>query len=185
MALWIIGKTETHLVNYRPPQSKILRTDNSDNMYVHNCVEIEVKTTEEAFEVFYKGKNTFFFFRIVWVLFVCSISWLFCYVKFLFQWQLSTWQFCMYSSPKQVSFILKSLKSFPYLKNNILETIGQKRRKVAHTSLNAESSRSHSVFNIRLVQAPLDTRGEEVVQVSLPHPGKINYFYRLNFVLVI
>ena len=42
---------------------------------------------------------------------------------------------------------------------------GQKRRKVAHTALNTESSRSHSVFNIRLVQAPLDPRGEEVLQV--------------------
>lgn len=42
---------------------------------------------------------------------------------------------------------------------------GQKRRKVAHTALNAESSRSHSIFNIRLVQAPLDPRGEEVLQV--------------------
>ena len=29
---------------------------------------------------------------------------------------------------------------------------GQKRRKVAHTSLNAESSRSHSIFTIRIVQ---------------------------------
>ncbi|XP_070178787.1 kinesin-like protein KIF23 [Littorina saxatilis] len=83
------------IIGYKPPQSKILRTDSQDNMYVHNCVEVEVKTTEEAFEVLYKG---------------------------------------------------------------------QKRRKVAHTSLNAESSRSHSVFNIRLVQAPLDTRGEEVLQ---------------------
>ncbi|XP_025084213.1 kinesin-like protein KIF23 isoform X2 [Pomacea canaliculata] len=96
------------ITGYKPPQSKILRTDNSDNMYVHNCVEIEVKTTEEAFEVFYKG---------------------------------------------------------------------QKRRKVAHTSLNAESSRSHSVFNIRLVQAPLDTRGEEVVQ----DPEKI-YISQLSLV---
>ncbi|KAK2138147.1 hypothetical protein NP493_8602g00002 [Ridgeia piscesae] len=41
---------------------------------------------------------------------------------------------------------------------------GQKRRKVAHTVLNTESSRSHSVFNIRLVQAPLDSMGEEVLQ---------------------
>ncbi|XP_023930763.1 kinesin-like protein KIF23 [Lingula anatina] len=41
---------------------------------------------------------------------------------------------------------------------------GQKRRKVAHTALNTESSRSHSVFNIRLVQAPLDPLGEEVLQ---------------------
>lgn len=36
---------------------------------------------------------------------------------------------------------------------------------MAHTALNAESSRSHSIFNIRLVQAPLDPRGEEVLQV--------------------
>ena len=45
--------------------------------------------------------------------------------------------------------------------------LGQKRRKVAHTALNAESSRSHSIFNIRLVQAPLDPRGEEVLQVRI------------------
>lgn len=37
---------------------------------------------------------------------------------------------------------------------------------MAHTTLNAESSRSHSVFNVRLVQAPLDPRGEEVLQVG-------------------
>jgi kinesin family member 23 len=36
---------------------------------------------------------------------------------------------------------------------------GQKRRRVAHTTLNAESSRSHSVFNIRVVSAPLDAQG--------------------------
>ncbi|XP_076439064.1 kinesin-like protein KIF23 [Babylonia areolata] len=83
------------ITGYKPPQTKILRTDSQDNMYVHNCVEVEVKSTEEAFEVLYKG---------------------------------------------------------------------QKRRKVAHTSLNAESSRSHSVFNVRLVQAPLDPQGQEVMQ---------------------
>ena len=43
--------------------------------------------------------------------------------------------------------------------------VGQKRRKVANTALNTESSRSHSVFCIRVVQAPLDTRGEQVLQV--------------------
>lgn len=43
---------------------------------------------------------------------------------------------------------------------------GQKRRKVAHTVLNAESSRSHSVFNIRLVQAPLDESRKDVLMVS-------------------
>ena len=41
---------------------------------------------------------------------------------------------------------------------------GQNRRRVAHTALNTESSRSHSVFNIRLVQGPLDPAGEEVLQ---------------------
>lgn len=48
---------------------------------------------------------------------------------------------------------------------------GQKRRKVAHTALNAESSRSHSIFNIRLVQAPLDSNTDMIaqVQVSLSH----------------
>nr|XP_045596708.1 kinesin-like protein KIF23 [Procambarus clarkii] len=41
---------------------------------------------------------------------------------------------------------------------------GQRRRKVAMTHLNIESSRSHSIFSIRVVQAPLDARGEEVIQ---------------------
>uniref|UniRef100_A0A1A9WZH7 Kinesin-like protein n=1 Tax=Glossina brevipalpis TaxID=37001 RepID=A0A1A9WZH7_9MUSC len=40
---------------------------------------------------------------------------------------------------------------------------GQNRKRVGHTVLNAESSRSHSVFNIRLVQAPTDSHGEHVV----------------------
>ena len=52
-------------------------------MYVHAVTEVEVKSTEEAFEVFQRG---------------------------------------------------------------------QRRRRVAHTALNAESSRSHSVFTVRLVQ---------------------------------
>ncbi|KAF2360049.1 Kinesin-like protein Kif23 Arf6-interacting domain [Trinorchestia longiramus] len=43
---------------------------------------------------------------------------------------------------------------------------GQKRRKVAHTSLNAESSRSHSIFTIRVVQCPLDEQGEDVLTTA-------------------
>lgn len=66
-------------------------------MFVHNVSEVEVKSTEEAFEILAKG---------------------------------------------------------------------QRRRKVAHTVLNAESSRSHSVFNIRLVQAPLDSTGKDILTVS-------------------
>lgn len=41
---------------------------------------------------------------------------------------------------------------------------GQKRKRMGHTILNAESSRSHSVFSIRLVQAPVDSQGEYVMQ---------------------
>ncbi|XP_064471732.1 kinesin-like protein KIF23 isoform X2 [Ornithodoros turicata] len=40
---------------------------------------------------------------------------------------------------------------------------GQKRKRIAHTTLNAESSRSHSIFNIRLVQSPLDADGSEIM----------------------
>ncbi|KAF6040876.1 KIF23 [Bugula neritina] len=78
----------------KPPQSKILREDLSRVMFVHNVSEVEVKSTEEAFDILVRG---------------------------------------------------------------------QKRRKVAHTVLNAESSRSHSVFNIRLVQAPLDPSGNNLI----------------------
>jgi kinesin family protein 23 len=79
------------------PQSKTVREDSSHNMYVSNCVEVEVKSTEEAFEVLLQG---------------------------------------------------------------------QRRRRNAETQLNHESSRSHAVFNIRLVQAPLDPSGAEVLQDS-------------------
>ncbi|XP_060828110.1 kinesin-like protein KIF23 [Bombus pascuorum] len=82
------GKTKTL-------QSKIIREDGNRNMYVHGCTEVEVKSSEEAFEVFQRG---------------------------------------------------------------------QCKRHIAHTNLNAESSRSHSVFTIRLVQAPLDKEGEQIVQ---------------------
>ncbi|XP_058521600.1 kinesin-like protein KIF23 isoform X4 [Ochotona princeps] len=77
------------------PQSKMLREDKNHNMYVAGCTEVEVKSTEEAFEVFWRG---------------------------------------------------------------------QKKRRIANTHLNRESSRSHSVFNIRLVQAPLDADGDNVLQ---------------------
>lgn len=45
--------------------------------------------------------------------------------------------------------------------------VGQQRRRVAQTLLNSESSRSHSVFTIRLVQAPLDSAGDQVMPASL------------------
>ncbi|XP_060709021.1 kinesin-like protein KIF23 isoform X6 [Hemiscyllium ocellatum] len=81
----------------KPPQSKILREDSNHNMYVSGCTEVEVKSTEEAFEVFWKG---------------------------------------------------------------------QKKRRIANTTLNRESSRSHSVFIIKLAQAPLDADGDNVLQAK-------------------
>lgn len=44
-------------LSQRPPQSKILREDQNHNMYVTGCTEVEVKSTEEAFEVFWRGKS--------------------------------------------------------------------------------------------------------------------------------
>ncbi|XP_038275854.1 kinesin-like protein KIF23 isoform X3 [Dermochelys coriacea] len=79
----------------KPPQSKVLREDQNHNMYVIGCTEVEVKSTEEAFEVFWRG---------------------------------------------------------------------QKKRRIANTQLNRESSRSHSVFMIKLAQAPLDADGDNVLQ---------------------
>ncbi|XP_064013922.1 kinesin-like protein KIF23 isoform X3 [Pogoniulus pusillus] len=79
----------------KPPQSKLLREDQNHNMYVTGCTEVEVKSTEEAFEVFWRG---------------------------------------------------------------------QKKRRIANTQLNRESSRSHSVFIIKLAQAPLDADGDNVLQ---------------------
>ena len=86
------------LVLFRPLTSHILREDSSHNMYVSGATEVEVKSTEEAFDVLFRG---------------------------------------------------------------------QKQRRVACTQLNDESSRSHSVLTIRIVQAPLDYCGKEVLQVSM------------------
>ncbi|XP_014280741.1 kinesin-like protein KIF23 [Halyomorpha halys] len=78
----------------KPLQAKIVREDSSHNMYVHGVTEVEIGSTEEAFEVFYKG---------------------------------------------------------------------QKRKHIAQTTLNTESSRAHTVFNIRVVQAPTDENGETLL----------------------
>ncbi|KAB1257151.1 Kinesin-like protein KIF23 [Camelus dromedarius] len=91
----VIQEASVSSLSRRPPQSKLLREDKNHNMYVAGCTEVEVKSTEEAFEVFWRG---------------------------------------------------------------------QKKRRIANTHLNRESSRSHSVFNIKLVQAPLDADGDNVLQ---------------------
>lgn len=41
---------------------------------------------------------------------------------------------------------------------------GQKERHTVNTHLNRESSRSHSVFGAKLIQAPLDADGDNVLQ---------------------
>uniref|UniRef100_A0A672MST6 Kinesin-like protein n=1 Tax=Sinocyclocheilus grahami TaxID=75366 RepID=A0A672MST6_SINGR len=89
------GTPLRNTIEFIPPQSKILREDQNHNMYVAGCTEVEVKSTEEAFEVFWRG---------------------------------------------------------------------QKKRRIANTQLNRESSRSHSVFIIKLAQAPLDADGDNVLQ---------------------
>lgn len=76
-------------------QTKIIRGDERQNMYVHGVTEVEVKNVSEAIDAYH---------------------------------------------------------------------MGQKRKRTGHTILNSESSRSHSVFSIRLVQAPTDSRGEQLVQ---------------------
>uniref|UniRef100_A0A8D3ASP2 Kinesin-like protein n=1 Tax=Scophthalmus maximus TaxID=52904 RepID=A0A8D3ASP2_SCOMX len=93
---WNGGGTPVRLnTEFIPPQSRILREDQNHNMYVAGCMEVEVKSAEEAFQVFWRG---------------------------------------------------------------------QKKRKVANTRLNRESSRSHSVFIIKLAQAPLDADGDNILQ---------------------
>ncbi|XP_078097358.1 kinesin-like protein KIF23 isoform X3 [Mustelus asterias] len=94
---WNCNSTPVRNIDFIPPQSKILREDSNHNMYVAGCTEVEVKSTEEAFEVFWKG---------------------------------------------------------------------QKKRRIANTTLNRESSRSHSVFIIKLAQAPLDADGDNVLQAK-------------------
>ncbi|XP_074090609.1 kinesin-like protein KIF23 isoform X2 [Macrotis lagotis] len=92
---WNSCNTPVRNTDFIPPQSKMLREDKNHNMYVSGCTEVEVKSTEEAFEVFWRG---------------------------------------------------------------------QKKRRIANTQLNRESSRSHSVFIIKLAQAPLDADGDNVLQ---------------------
>ncbi|KAM7414672.1 hypothetical protein PAMA_019473 [Pampus argenteus] len=91
----LLEETQEDVIKPKPPQSKILREDQNHNMYVAGCMEVEVKSPEEAFQVFWRG---------------------------------------------------------------------QKKRKVANTRLNRESSRSHSVFIIKLAQAPLDADGDNILQ---------------------
>uniref|UniRef100_A0A3B3XTH9 Kinesin-like protein n=1 Tax=Poecilia mexicana TaxID=48701 RepID=A0A3B3XTH9_9TELE len=91
----LLEETQEDAIKPKPPQSKTLREDQNHNMYVAGCMEVEVKSAEEAFQVFWRG---------------------------------------------------------------------QKKRKVANTRLNRESSRSHSVFIIKLAQAPLDADGDNILQ---------------------
>lgn len=49
--------------------------------------------------------------------------------------------------------------------NSFFPSSGQKKRRIANTQLNRESSRSHSVFTVKLAQAPLDADGDHVLQV--------------------
>lgn len=47
---------------HRPPASKNLREDNNRNMYVSGVTEVEVKSTEEAYSIFWKGERIILLF---------------------------------------------------------------------------------------------------------------------------
>ena len=70
----------------------------------------------------------------------------------------SGWQFVNECVEVQVTSAQEAMEVFHQ---------GQKRRRVAHTTLNAQSSRSHSVFNIRLVKAQSFSDGEVCTQLSI------------------
>lgn len=91
----LLDDTPIDPLKQKQPTSKILREDQTRNMFVYETTEVEAKSTEEAFELFWKG---------------------------------------------------------------------QTRRKTAHTLLNTESSRSHCVFTIKLVQAPLGPNGDSILR---------------------
>ena len=58
---------------FRPPVSKQLREDNNRNMYVQGVTEVEVKSTEDAYAMFWKGRDHYKSSRkiIVFVLKFC------------------------------------------------------------------------------------------------------------------
>lgn len=87
--------------------SKMLKEDSSNNMYVLGAEQSEVKTANEALELFCRGQG---------------------------------------------------------------------RRKFSKTDLNRESSRSHTVFTIRVVQAPVSPSRSEIEQVKYFRFNK-NVFY--------
>ena len=53
---WYAVLSYAHVSCVRAPTSKILREDSEHNMYVSGVVETEVKSTEEAYEMFCKGE---------------------------------------------------------------------------------------------------------------------------------
>ena len=138
-------------------------------MFMVNGTEIEVKSADEALEMFYKGSavikclieshsrhcNSSIFLRthpgiVVWNLIFLD--------EYLYPY-----------------FITCQTPRFLYHYH-----LGQQRRKVAHTALNAESSRSHSIFTLRLVQAPFDEVSQTLILVwasSLPAQFFLNSLY--------
>lgn len=105
-------------------------------MYVSGATEVEVQSTAEAYEQLLKGSSTTS--SMLKPLHCMLITALLIYVNCL---QHTVWE-----------------------NSNMCDVIvGQQRRRVAQTLLNSESSRSHSVFTIRLVQAPLDSAGDQVM----------------------
>lgn len=134
-------------------------------MYVAGCTEVEVKSTEEAFEVFWKGE-----LKMVSLWSVCFLSFLFSFIHSLVLVFFGYRQMALCSVMIFQWFFFIYLFLSEYQIDRISDSIflGQKKRRIANTQLNRESSRSHSVFVIKLAQAPLDADGDHILQVEQP-----------------
>ncbi|XP_074488858.1 kinesin-like protein KIF23 isoform X5 [Sebastes fasciatus] len=53
----LLEENQEDAIKPKPPQSRTLREDQNHNMYVSGCMEVEVKSAEEAFQVFWKGQK--------------------------------------------------------------------------------------------------------------------------------
>ncbi len=52
---WISKDKKQHNLFCRAPTTKVLREDSTNNVYVGGCIEVEVKSTEEAYDVLLQG----------------------------------------------------------------------------------------------------------------------------------
>lgn len=157
-------------------------------MYVAGCTEVEVKSTEEAFEVFWKGELKMV---SLWSVFVFFLSFFLSFIRWFWSFLVTDkWLFVQWWFFNDFLFIYLFLSEYQIDRISDSIFLGQKKRRIANTQLNRESSRSHSVFVIKLAQAPLDADGDHILQVEHPivsfqlscfFGGREGFVYRLLF----